>query len=186
MCANLTYPQTGDLPDAVLLGALVNARGQGAIINGFQLTADFAVPEVEVATGQAVIQTGPRDTTHPNITPAKTITETSVIVEINPQTVPLSSNALNSLFLDARLSVDDGAQVVANTTDTAPSAASIKIGEVNTSNQTTAEQLRLLADDGTLTFPTRGAIDRADANGRLPVGADVFDRANEEKFTVIS
>jgi hypothetical protein len=185
MCANLTYPQTGDLPDATLLGALVNARGQGAIINGFQLTTDFAVPEVEVATGQAVIQTGPRDTTHPNITPPKTITETSVIVEINPQTVALSSG-LNSLFLDARLSVDDGAQVVANTTDTAPSAASIKIGEVDTNNQTAAEQLRLLADDGTLTFPTRGAIDRADANGRLPVGADVFDRANEEKFTVIS
>jgi len=44
----------------------------------------------------------------------------------------------------------------------------------------------LIADDGTVTYPTESAIDYDDANNHLRVGTVVFDRNNEQMFQIIS
>jgi len=180
----LTFPQPGDLPDAAYF-AFVSGRGRSGIISGLAFVADFTVPEVAVDPGKAVIDRGDMTTSHPNIDPAETVSDAVAVVEIESQTVALASGSLNHIFLDANVANDDSGTVVANTTGSKPTTASLKIGEVDTTTNTFTDQWRLVADDGTITYPTESAIDEDDADGNLRAGTLVFDRSSEQTFQII-
>jgi len=175
----LTFPQAGDLPDAAYF-AFARGRGRSGIINGLTLTPDFSVPEVTVAAGKAIIDRGEMETEHPNITPSETVSDAAAAVEIESQTVPLTTGATNELYLDVNVGNDDSGTVVATTAGSAPTTASFKIGEVDPVNDTTSEQWNKIEDDGTLSFPD------ADAAGAvlssLPPGVAVIDRLNEVRI----
>jgi hypothetical protein len=178
--SDLTFPQVGDLPDSAFFSSLI-ARGRSGIISGLTFSVDFSVPEVTVQPGFAVVATGSETTQHPNITPSETVQETSKVVDLDAQTEPLTNNAVNSIFLDANVGSDDDPQIVPNTTGTPPTAESFKIGEVDTSGNTTAEQFNRLEEDGTLSFPTSAAA--SDALAGLPSGVAVIDRSQGIRLT---
>lgn len=181
---DLTFPQPGDLPDAAFF-AFATGRARSGIVSGLTFTPDFTVPEVTVDAGKAVIDRGEMTTVHPNIDPPETVSDAVAVVEIEPQTVALDSATLNHIFLDANVSNDDSGTVVANTTGSKPTTASLKIGEVDTSADTTSEGWYRIANDGSLTFPDEAAIDDADAAG-LRVGTIVFDRSTDTQFVITS
>jgi len=177
----LTFPQPGDLPDAAYF-AFVSGRGRSGIISGLTFAADFAVPEVTVDPGKAVIDRGDMTTSHPNINPAETVSDAVVVVEIESQTVALASGSLNHIFLDAGVANDDSGGIVANTTGSKPTTASLKIGEVDTSSNSVSEGWNRIADDGTLTYPDSDAA--TDASSRLQEGTIVYERASDTHFFV--
>jgi hypothetical protein len=177
----LTFPQPGDLPDAAYF-AFATGRARSGIINGLTFAADFTVPEVTVDPGKAVIDRGDMTTVHPNIDPAETVSDAVAVVEIESQTVALASGTLNHIFLDANVANDDSGAVVANTTGTKPTNASLKIGEIDTSANSVSEGWNRIADDGTLTFPDSGAA--SDASSRLQEGTIVYERASDTHFFV--
>jgi len=177
----LTFPQPGDLPDAAFF-AFVSGRGRSGIISGLTFTPDFTIPEVAVDPGKAVIDRGDMTTSHPNIDPAETVSDAVAVVEIESQTVALASGSLNHVFLDAGIANDDSGGIITNTTGTKPTTESLKIGEVDTSADTTSEGWNRIADDGTLTFPDSTAA--TDASSRLQEGTIVYERANDTHFFV--
>lgn len=177
----LTFPQAGDLPDAAYF-AFASGRGRSGIISGLALAPDFAVPEVVVNPGKAIIDRGDMTTAHPNIDPAETVSDAVAVVEIESQTVALASGSLNHIFLDAAVGNDDSGTVVSNTTGTKPTTASLKIGEVDPGSNTVSDQWNLIADDGTLTYPDTDAA--TDASGRLREGTIVYERATDTHFFV--
>jgi len=177
----LTFPQPGDLPDAAYF-AFVSGRGRSGIISGLAFAPDFTVPEVTVDPGKAVIDRGDMTTVHPNISPAETVSDAVAVVEIGSQTVTLTSGSVNHIFLDANVANDDSGTVVANTTGTKPTTASLKIGEVDTSANSVSEGWNRIADDGTLTFPDSDAA--TDASSRLQEGTIVYERAGDTHFFV--
>jgi len=177
----LTFPQPGDLPDAAFF-AFVSGRGRSGIISGLTFTPDFTIPEVAVDPGKAVIDRGDMTTSHPNIDPAETVSDAVAVVEIESQTVALASGSLNHVFLDAGIANDDSGGIITNTTGTKPTTESLKIGEVDTSADTTSEGWNRIADDGTLTFPDSDAA--TDASSRLQEGTIVYERANDTHFFV--
>jgi hypothetical protein len=128
-----------------------------------------------------VIDRGSVDTSDPSISPVETISDATVIVEIDSQTVNLDSGALNHIFLEARPDVDDSGTVVPDTNSTRPPAA-LKIGEADTSANTVSEGWNRLTDSGTLTFPDEQAAD--DQSSFLEKGTFVFVRDTEESFVV--
>jgi hypothetical protein len=176
----LTFPQAGDLPDAAYFAA--SGIGRSGIINGLTFSADFSVPEVTVASGKAVIDRGDMETAHPNISPQETVSDAFAAVEIDPQTLNLDSAALNHIFLDANVANDDSGSVIANTTGNRPTTASLKIGEVDTSSNSTSEGWNRIADDATLTFPDQDAADKQSAF--LQEGTIVYERDTNTHFFV--
>ena len=181
---DVTVPQHGDLPDAAIWAFLAGGPPTSVIVSGLGLTPDYGVPEVEVASGKAIVDRGTMTTAHPNIDPPENYEDTVAAVQIDAQTVALDAGDVNHIFLDANVANDDSGTVVANTTGDLPSEASVKIGEVDTSADTATGQWRLVADDGTLTFPDEAAIDAEDAAGRLHEGTSVYDRAANTKFVI--
>jgi hypothetical protein len=179
--SDITFPQVGDKPDSAFFSAIA-ARGRSGIISGLTFNVDFSVLEVTVQSGFAVIDTGSETTKHPKITPAKTVQKTAKVVDTDAQTEPLSNNAVNSIFLDANVGVDDDPQIVANATGTPPTAESFKIGEINTSANTTSEGWNRIADDGTLTFPDEQAA--TEQSAKLQEGTIIYDRETDTHLIV--
>jgi hypothetical protein len=182
---DVTVPQHGDLPDAALWAFLAGAPPTSQILTGLAFdTVDYAVPEVTVAGGKAIVDRGAMTTAHPNIDPPETYEDSVAAVQIDSLTVGLDDGVLNHIFLDGNVANDDSGTIVANTSGDLPSTAAFKIGEVDTGADSASEQWRLVADDGTLTFPTEAAIDAEDAAGRLREGTDVYDRAENAKYVI--
>jgi hypothetical protein len=178
---DLSFPQAGDLPDASFFG-FAHGRDHSGIINGLGFTVNFGVPEVTVATGKALIDRGSATTAHPDINPPETVSDSAIVVEIDPQTVSLSGGSLNHIFLDANVSNDDSATVVANTTGTRPTTASVKIGEIDTSSNDVSEGWNRFADDMTLTFPDQDAANKQ--SSFLQEGTIVYERSTDTHFFV--
>lgn len=172
----LTFPQHGDLPDAAFWAFLAGTPPISCIVSGLGLTADYTTPDVEVDSGKAVISRGAMDTAHPNIDPPESLEDSVAVVQVDTQTIGLDTGAMNHLFLQANVASDDSPQVVANTTGNPPSEASVKIGEVDTSNDTASERWHLVENDGTLSYPDAAAATTALSS--LPTGVTVIDRTN--------
>jgi hypothetical protein len=180
----VTFPQHGDLPDAAFWAFLGGTPATSCIVSGLGLTPDYATPDVEVGGGKAIIDRGTMDTAHPNIDPPESLEDSVAVAQVDSQTVALDDGATNHLFLQANVASDDSPQVVANTTGDAPSDASVKIGEVDTANDTVLSQWRLVAADGTLTFPDEAAASAAASE--LPNGTVVYTRSEEIHWSTIA
>jgi len=180
----LTFPQHGDLPDASYWAFAAGTPPTSCIVSGLALTPDYAVPDVDVAGGKAVINRGEMDTADPRIDPPESLQDSVAVVQVESQTVALDDGATNHLWLQANVASDDSPQVVANTTGTAPTTASVKIGEVDTAADTASGQWRLVAPDGTLTFPSKTAASAA--TGELADGTVVYDRDGDEHYGIVA
>jgi hypothetical protein len=174
--ADFSFPQTGDLPDFAHFATL-RGTGRSAVINGLTFSVDFSVPEVTVGSGKALINRAQAQTTHPQISPAETVTDAAIVVEPDQKTVTLVGGQLNHIYLVANVNADDAPQIQANTAGNKPTVASLKIGEVDTASNISAAQFNKLEADGALSFPTAAAAN--DALSRLPDGVAVIDRGND-------
>jgi hypothetical protein len=172
---DFSFPQTGDVPEFSYFGSL-RGTGISGIINGFEFTADFSVPEVTVAEGKALINRPQTTTTHPQITPADNPTDVAIVCELDQKTASLTNSDINHVFVQANVNADDAPQIVANTTGDKPAPASVKIGEINTSVDTVSEGWNRIVGAGGLSFPDERAARREAAQLRLQPGTIAFDR----------
>jgi len=186
MADTLTFPQHGDEPDASFFSKLVRLLGPGVIEYGlgFQ-NVDYAGLTFDVAGGTAYIVRSTMSTASSDIEPQKTIEGAVMVVQYPGTTdVALEDNAVNHVYLDANVANDDSATIAVNTTGNPPADAVLKIGEIDTAEETASDQWYLVANDGTLTFPTEAAIDSEDAAGRLREGTTVFDRETDTQYVI--
>jgi hypothetical protein len=183
--ARYTLIQSGDFNAAENIGALAGDIQREGIVSGLGLSAfDPSVPEIDVAAGKTVHLIDSQ-TAEATIDDGTTVSEqrdqVQLISHVDPQTVGLTDNAINELYLTPRPAVDDSPNVVATTTG-APTVNALKIGEVDTATDTVSEGWNRIADDGTLTFPDSGAA--TDASSRLQEGTIVYERASDTHFFV--
>jgi len=165
-----------DFGDAAHFGALAHTGPEGILTGCGVVATDFTVPDVTIGGGLVrIIDTsvnsrdhsgdGTADTTWPEVVQVYRITQT---------TVALTDAAVNELYVQGDQSSPDNATVVATTGGTVPSGPTLKIGEVDTSNDTISEQWWLLSDSGIATFPD----DVAAQSVTVAEGTQVYDRAN--------
>jgi hypothetical protein len=180
---DFSFPQTGDVPEFSYFGSL-RGTGVSGVVNGFEFTVDFTIPELTVAEGKALINRAQTQTTHPNITPPDNPTDVAIVVELNQKTVSLTGGQLNHIFIQAGVNADDVPQVNANTTDDKPTAASVKIGEVNTAADTVTDGWNRLIKSG-VSFPDERAARREAEQSRLRPGTIIFARDVDTQFTAL-
>jgi len=182
--ARYTLIQSGDFNAAENIGALAGDIQREGIVSGLDLSAfDPSVPEIDVAAGKTV-HVIDSQTAEATIDDGTTVSEqrdqVQLISHVDPQTVGLTDNGINELYLTPQPAVDDSPNVVATTTGE-PTADALKIGEVDTTTDTVSERWNLIRADGTLSYPD------ADAAGAVlqsvPAGVTVIDRSNDVRIT---
>jgi hypothetical protein len=150
MSDSLTFPQHGDARDAAFFasygGAAVPVSG---IVDGFDITSpDFTNLTVDVTRGKAVILSESKTTVSKRIDPNKTLDDAAHVVQFTGTTdITISNSTVNELFVDPRLNEVNDPRIVVNPTTT---TEKLKIGEVDTTNNTVSEQWNLIRADGTL------------------------------------
>lgn len=187
MTDDLSFYQHGDEPDAAnfaaaaaIVGQLSDRTGRaGYIVHGFELTPNLNDLEVNIGGGTALILRKDYTTVSPNIDPSRTYTWAAHPVNKEGVTqLALEDNAVNHIFLDVNVSTRDTPLTFLNQSGEYPSDESIKIGEIDTNEDTvdaaTSEQWHLVSVDGSLTYPDQNAA--AESASDLPDGTAVFDR----------
>lgn len=175
MANSLVFPQHGDEPDAAFLATLAgDTRAPGALVNGFAFTVDYGTPALDVTAGKAFVTRSSMTTASSDVDPAESVDDAREAVQYPGETgVGLTDGVTNEIYLHAQFGTDDSPTVVAN-----PSAMEddmLKLGEVDTTGDMKSERWYPLADDRTLTFPDRAAIDAV--AGTLANGTALYDRA---------
>jgi len=168
-----------DINYAAYFGALTHAgRPVGCIVDGLGLTNYSAsTPSIDVTAGKAVV-TRASATDGSNVS----IDGQSIVAQLDARTgVSLTDGAVNELFVAVDTDALDNPRIAASTTG-APSDPSTKIGEIDTSADTTSEGWNRIADDGTLTYPDSDAATAA--SSRLQEGTIVYERAGDTHFFV--
>lgn len=182
MSDNTLFPQHGDEPDAALFAALAGVLpNPGWIENGLEFTnVDFANLTFDVSRGKAYIVRSSMDTASSDIDPTKTLDDAIEVIQFEGTAdVSLTDGQVNEVYLDGRADADDSPQVL---TDPSPTDDMLKIGEIDTSAETTSEQWHLVGNDGTLTFPSEAAADAAAAS--LREGTELYDRSGDQMYIV--
>jgi len=182
--ARYTLIQSGDFNAAENVGALAGDIPREGIVSGLGLSAfDPSVPEIDVAAGKTVHLIDSQ-TAEATVDDGTTVSEqrdqVQLISHVDPQTVGLTDNAINELYLTPQPAVDDSPNVVATTTGD-PTADALKIGEVDTATDTVSEQWNLITEDGTLSYPDADAANTVLQS--LPTGVTVIDRSNDVRIT---
>lgn len=182
--ARYTLIQSGDFNAAENIGALAGDIQREGIVSGLGLSGfDPSVPEIDVAAGKTVhlIDTQTAEATlDDGTTVSEQRDQVQLISHIDSQTLGVTDNAVNELYLIPQPSVDDSPSVVA-TTDGEPTTDAVKIGEVDTATDTVSEQWNLITEDGTLSYPDANAANTALQSP--PTGVTVIDRSNDTRIT---
>jgi len=182
MSDNTLFPQHGDEPDAALFAALGGTvPNPGFIESGFEFSnVDFTNLTFDVARGKAFIIRGSMTTASSDIDPAKTLDDVVEVVQFEGETgISLTDGQVNEIYLDGRADSDDSPQILV---DPSVEDDMLKIGEIDTSADTTSPQWYLSGNDGTLTFPSEAAADSAAAS--LREGTELYDRASDQMYIV--
>lgn len=182
--ARYTLIQSGDFNAAENIGALAGDIQREGIVSGLGLSGfDASVPEIDVAAGKTVHLIDSQ-TAEATIDDGTTVSEqrnqVQLISHVDPQTVGLTDNVINELYLTPQPAVDDSPNIVATTTGD-PTPDALKIGEVDTTTDTVSEQWNLITDDGTLSYPDSDAAGAVLQS--LPAGVTVIDRSNDVRIT---
>jgi hypothetical protein len=186
--AEYTLIQSGDADAAENVGALAGTIPVNHIVDGLALSNyDAAAPSIDVDAGKTghVLETATAEWTLDDGTQqSEERDQVQIVAHLDAQTVGLDDGAVNHLFVNPNVGSDDSPQLVANTTGNAPTAEAVKIGEVDTAADTVSSQWRLVAADGTLTFPNEAAASAA--AGELPNGTVVYTRSEEVHWSTIA
>lgn len=174
-----------DYGDAAHFGALAHTGLEGVLTGCGVVSTDFTAPEVTIDGGVVrIIAESVDSRDHSNDGTADTTWPEAVqVYRVEQTTVALTDGATNEVWVQGDQTMADNASVVATTTG-APAAPSMKIGEVDTAADTTSEQWRLVAADGTLTFPDKAAA--SSAAGELPNGTVVYTRDEEVHWSTLA
>jgi len=177
--ARYTLIQSGDFNAAENIGALAGDIQREGIVSGLGVSGfDPSVPDIDVAagkTGHLIDSQTAEATLDDGTTVSEQRDQVQLISHVDPQTVGLTDNTINELYLTPQPAVDDSPNVVATTTGD-PTADAVKIGEVDTTTDTVSEQWNLIRADGTLSYPDSDAANTALQS--LPTGVAVIDRKN--------
>lgn len=132
-----TGASEGDFDDAANFSTLARAVGFGDyVFTGMNFTPDYSTPDVNISSGLAVIA---KDTVSQDQGSEKMDQGNLFFVKKDSVSgLSLTDSAVNNIFLKIDLSSDDTASYEAKTSGT-PSLPNIKIGEINTSSNTSKE-----------------------------------------------
>jgi hypothetical protein len=185
--ADYTLIQSGDPDAAENVGVLVGSPQLGSrLIEGMVFTVDYGVPDFDLAAGKTahVLDTATAEwTDDQGNQQSETRHEVLLICHLDARTgIALTDGDVNHIFIEPNWNTDDSPSVVTNTTGSKPTPESVKIGEIDTSNNVKSEQWHLVGADGTLTFPDEAAADSAAANIRE--GTVLYERANDTYYYV--
>jgi len=177
--ARYTVLQSGDFNAAENFGALAGDIDRNGIVSGLALSNfDSAAPSIDVAGGKTV-HVVDSQTAEAELDDGTTVSEqrdqVQLVCHVDSQSVSLTDGTVNELYLDPQPSSDDSPQIE-SVTSGSPPADAVKIGEVDTSNDTVSGQWNKIEDDGTLSFPDADAANAALSS--LPDGVGVIDRTN--------
>jgi hypothetical protein len=133
-------PGSGDYSDAANFGAAFYAIGfTDCVREGMGFTLDAGTPALDVAEGIAVVTQSAATATNSNESRVKV----AYAVHYTGETgIALTDSDVNYVYLVLDLNTGDSPSVVVNITDADPAGSgevSLKIGEVNTSDDTTTE-----------------------------------------------
>lgn len=151
---------------------------------GLGITYNSGVPDFDLAAGKCYIKESAATTKNTGESRDQGVV---FEVEVTSRTgIALADNAVNHVYVDIDLTAGDSVSVVTNTTGSAPSSSSLKIAEIDTSNDTVDETFNqdpdLAGDSVTATSLTTvealpesitsdyyyaGAFDGADPDARL-------------------
>jgi len=184
--ARYTLIQSGDFNAAENVGALAGDIKREGIVDGLKLSnLDTTAPSIDVAAGKTV-HIIPTQIAEATLDDGSTVSEqrdqVQLVAHVDSQTVSLTDGTVNELFLDPQANTDDSPQIE-SVTSGSPPAAAVKIGEVNTSNDTISSQWSLISGSGHLTFPSESAADSAATS--LREGTEVYDLATDTYYKVI-
>jgi hypothetical protein len=151
-----------------------------AILNGLSFTADFGTPSFDLVSGVAYVETSGTEvqsgsqTTYDTTVPGNQYQH--VIIPSNVTDLSLDDNAVNEIWIAHDRTNQDSAFIRHGSGLSEPSEPSHKLGEIDTTGDTTSEQWGLVAADGTLTYPDATVA----SNQQTALGSDtvVYDRAN--------
>lgn len=182
--ADYTLIQSGDADAAENVGALAGDIDRTGIVSGLALSNyDAATPSVDVASGKTVhvLDSALAEWTLDDGTQqSEQRDQVQLVCHLDAQTTTLTDSDVNHLFVEPNWDTDDSPEIVTNTTGSAPSTDALKIGEVDTANDTVSGQWHLINPDGTLTFPDGNAASAALSS--LPDGTPVYDRTNDVRI----
>ncbi|AFH22099.1 hypothetical protein OSG_eHP16_00035 [environmental Halophage eHP-16] len=185
--ARYTLIQSGDFNAAENIGALAGDIQREGIVSGLGLSAfDASIPEIDVAAGKTVhvIDSQIAEATlDDGTTVSEQRDQVQLISHVDPQTVGLTDNAINELYLTPQPAVDDSPNVVATTTGE-PSVDALKIGEVDTATDTVSERWNRITSSGSISFPDETSAEASAAS--LTDGSEVYVRDRERTFIVKS
>jgi len=171
---------TGDNNDAARFGALVGAtQPVSCIINGLTFSnVDFTNLTVDIDSGKFYAVADDVGVATANET-------RDDVAHVNGHTgttgLSLTDSAINHVYAYTDLDLKDDVKITINTTNTSPSYPSVKIGEIDTTDNTVSEQWNLITEDGTLSYPNADAANTALQS--LPTGVTVIDRLNDVRIT---
>jgi hypothetical protein len=128
----------GDDNDAANFGAAYDGIGlTDFVVKGMGFTLNAGTPSLDLGSGKAVVSDSSATATQSGETRDEGV---AFVVELDARTgISLTNSAVNHVFLQVDLSSDDTVNIVVNTTNSAPSEPQVKLGTVDTSNDTTTE-----------------------------------------------
>lgn len=176
------YPeQEGDPNDAANFGSLIGAtQNVSVIVRGLGfLNVDYTNLTFDVKAGKAYL-VGDGITA---ATSGESRDEVGMVNGINSRTgLALTDNAVNHVYATTDPNTNNSPSIEINTTETPPTTPSVKIGEIDTSNNTTSEQWNLITQSGQLSFPDEAAALTAETN--LSEGTQIYERTDNTYYKV--
>lgn len=133
MAERHTFPQSGDNDDAENFAQMI---GQDIlsdfVVTGFGFNPNFTAPEVTINTGVCFISRD-SDTTSSN---SETRLAVNHAVQLPQETISLTDNATNYIYIVPNFGTNDAAVYQAYTSQSSASSNALLIGQVDTSNDT--------------------------------------------------
>lgn len=180
------YPnQEGDPNDAANFGSLIGAtQSLSVIVRGLGFSdVDYNNLTFDVNAGKAYL-VGDGITA---ATSGESRERVGMVNGIEKRTgLDLTADSMNYIYAATDPDTNDAPYIEVNTTDSSPTNPSVKIGEIDTTNNTFSDQWNLLSDGGALTFPSEEAIDSEDSSGRFSEGTNVYDRKTNQQYVITS
>lgn len=177
------YPDNeGDPNDAANFGSLIGAtQVVSVIVRGLGFSnIDYTNLTFDVNAGKAYL-------VGDGITAAssgESRDEVGMVNGIDTKTgLSLTDSAVNHVYAATDPDTNDAPYIAVNTTASSPANPSVKIGEIDTSTNTTSEQWNLLTSSGQLSYPNEAAALTAETN--LSEGTQIYERADNTYYKVI-
>lgn len=133
MAATVTFPQSGDQDDAEHFASMIGVSNiMDYVESGGGFTPNYGVPEVSISDITVYISGGNQTAS----SSGETIRETGEMVQVEGATVSLSDSATNHVYVEPDFGTDDNATFSVYTNTSNASSDALKIGEVNTTADT--------------------------------------------------